>query len=420
MRAEGRQVTLVEPQPRLGGMIRSELLHGFQLECGPNVFLEKSELKTLISELNLTGSVRYPTIQPFKQFVWMDGLGAVSVPKGPKNFFQSKLLSFPDKIRILTRILKKRVLKPDAEDETVLEFFSRLLGERLVKTVMDPALRGIYGGDVDKLSARSVFPNLWEAAKQGDSLMSFMRSKGKGGSPQILIIENGNERLVNALWLTIQKSVQLIESSVLDVAPDQTGDRKFRINLKNGSEIGAEKVWVTTAGPATAQILRGLAPVEAEKLSKISYANLCSMHVSVSKHSKMLEDGFGIMFPRPFAPPMLGAMFNSVLFPHVAPPDRHLCTFMFGTIDNADLLSWPDERFFVTAMKALDGICELKDAELLKVTRWPRAIPQFQVGHHSLVKDLRSLEDKYRGLKFIGVDCGGVGVSDRVRVALTA
>jgi protoporphyrinogen oxidase len=58
--------------------------------------------------------------------------------------------------------------------------------------------------------------------------------------------------------------------------------------------------------------------------------------------------------------------------------------------------------------------------EFLNMVRWNGAIPQFSKGHYKVVEALDACEHDFPGIVFASVDRGGVGVSDRIRIAREA
>jgi oxygen-dependent protoporphyrinogen oxidase len=177
----GYRPVVIEPGA-FGGMIRTLSLDGFTLEQGPNVLVERAAMAELLSDLGIKDKVRYPAINPYGQFVWCRGR-PMKVPSGLLEFLASPLFSWSTKLALPYRLCKRGLLKPKAEDLSVLAFFTPLLGERSVRDVLDPVLKGIYGGDVEELSARMIFPGLWEAATQGLSLIGYMRRRPRGARP---------------------------------------------------------------------------------------------------------------------------------------------------------------------------------------------------------------------------------------------
>jgi oxygen-dependent protoporphyrinogen oxidase len=133
----------------------------------------------------------------------------------------------------------------------------------------------------------------------------------------------------------------------------------------------------------------------------------------------LIKDAFGVLFKAGMPNDLLGVMFNSQLFPHVAPPDKHVLTAIVGgaqarskEVNEAELR----ERLPAQLAELLG----LSGVEWLALTSWRDAVPQLKVGHHKVIATLDRVELSNPGLVFAGVDRGGVGVTDRVRIAREA
>lgn len=69
---------------------------------------------------------------------------------------------------------KRRSL--DIEDESVASFFRRRFGGGIATNLVGAVLHGIFAGDVERLSIKSVFPSLWrKEGQRGSVVRGFMR-----------------------------------------------------------------------------------------------------------------------------------------------------------------------------------------------------------------------------------------------------
>ena len=409
---QGVRPVLIEPGS-IGGMLRSIQQDGFNLEAGPNVLVERPHVMELMGELGLKGEVRYPSVQPYGQFVWCDGR-AQKVPSGPRELMKSSLFPWSIKISLPFKLFIPGLLKPRAEDVSVLEFFTPLIGEQVTRNMLDPVLKGIYGGDVEKLSARSIFSGLWAAGEKGLSLVGYIRRKPKGGKPNIFVVNGGIQRITNALWSSLQDKVDLVAAKAERLIEKDCGG--YDIHCSNGQIVPVDSVVVTNAGGSLSSLIQGLDTSLSARIGAQEYASLTVVHLAVSKSEKLLPDAFGILFPRGMPDNLLGVMFNSLIFPHVAPPDQQVLTVMVGGAQAGDMR--PDEaklrEQIPLLLKRYLGVSE---ARFMRATHWSHAIPQLKVGHHALVAELDRVEAEHPGVVFVGIDRGGVGVSDRVRLA---
>lgn len=407
----GERPVLIEPG-ELGGMVRTVVEDGFTRELGPNVLVERPDIVELLSQLNLGNEVTYPSVDPYGQYVWHQGQ-ARKVPAGALEFVRSPLFSLRTKVSLPLRILRPRVLQAPDDDSTVLDFFSPLIGRDGVEAVLDPVLKGIYGGDAALLSARTLFPGLWGAAQSGSSVLSYMRSRPKGGKPRIFVLRGGIQCLIHTLVPALGERVEIVREAATQVSRSGSG---YEVTTSTGRRIPASSCIVTTAGGATASLIRHIEPNLARQLEELEFASLTAVHLAVDRREKLIQRAFGVLCPGGMPENFLGVMFNSLIFPHMAPPDRHLLTVIVGGAQAKG--ETPDvERLKDAIPKLLGEMFGIKGAQWLGSFSWRGAIPQLIVGHHRLIDALDGAEARHPGLAFVGVDRGGVGVSDRIRVA---
>lgn len=409
--SQGKRVMLLEAG-ELGGVVQTKKIDGFTLELGPNVFLNKPHLMKLLADLKLEDEVVYAP-KGYKQFVWYDW-HAELVPKSPTAFLKTPLISLYDKLMLPFRGMRPGLLRPKAQDESVRQFLSRGLGRTPVDRIAAPALQGIFGGDLDKLSARSVLPELWRGAVESKSLLGMAFGKEP---KRAFVLRNGAASLISALAEKMSGSAEIKAGKVASMLHGPGGDARFEAQLVSGEKITASKVFVATSGEATAGFFKQLDPSFAADVAKMRAAPIVVAHVSVASGALLPANSFGMLFPPGEKSQLLGIMYNSLLFPHVAPKGRDLLTLCFGGIEGAQVMSRSDEEISSAAVEEVIDKLGFTMASALNIQRWPRAIPQYEVGHYQFVKKLREIEAKYQGLKFLGADFGGVGVPDRVRAA---
>jgi oxygen-dependent protoporphyrinogen oxidase len=402
-------------------MIRSLQRDGFTLETGPNVIVERPDLSQLVSELGLQSALRYPAIPKYGQWVWARNQ-PMKVPGGLGELLRSPLFSLKTKIALPFALFSPGLLTPRADDLSVLEFFEPLIGRRTAIEMLDPVLKGIYGGDVERLSARTIFPGLWEAAVRRQSLVGYMKSKPKGnGKPSVVVLQGGIEVLVSTLVQRLREAGVEFRScaaqEVASVGALTSGDAgRYSIKCSDGSVLETSRCVVTVAGEPLSALLESLDGPLASSVRSMQYASLTVFHGAVARSERLIPDAFGILFPAGMPDNLLGVMFNSLIFPHVAPPDKHLVTVIVGgaqsdrqRVDSADISARLPE--LLSATLGIQGF------SLLETTEWRHAIPQLAVGHHRLVQVCDDFESRYPGLFLAGVERGGVGVSDRIKMA---
>ncbi|MCB0339814.1 MAG: protoporphyrinogen oxidase, partial [Bdellovibrionales bacterium] len=190
----------------------------------------------------------------------------------------------------------------------------------------------------------------------------------------------------------------------------------FRAACEDGSVIHSRTVVIATSGLTTKEFVAPLSEKLENALAKMQYAPLVVVHAHASSTLTPFPDAFGVLLPKRAPYNSLGIMFNSVLFPHMAPAGQHLYTICLGGVGNGDILDLSDEAISEVVIgegKDLLGVNLSVDL----ITRWPRAIPQYGLEHGCLLEEMANAESSYQGLYFCGADRGGVGVPDRIKEA---
>jgi oxygen-dependent protoporphyrinogen oxidase len=94
--------------------------------------------------------------------------------------------------------------------------------------------------------------------------------------------------------------------------------------------------------------------------------------------------------------------------------------FLGGTRD-PDAPSLSDDALTALATRDLEAEGIVRgDPERVLLTRWERAIPQYERGHAARIAALAAAEARWPGLHFLGNYRGGISVGDVVASALDA
>jgi protoporphyrinogen/coproporphyrinogen III oxidase len=124
-------------------------------------------------------------------------------------------------------------------------------------------------------------------------------------------------------------------------------------------------------------------------------------------------DGFGFLAPRRESLRVLGCLFPSSLFPGRA-PDGHVALSAFaGGRTDPEVVEWDDQRLLDLVLGELRRALGVRGEPVVtRLRRWPRAIPQYELGHGRFVELARRIERELPGLVIAGNLIGGVSVPD--------
>lgn len=422
----GRKIRLFEASPRLGGVIRSVRDGAWLSEAGPNSFQESStEIVALLKELGLDSERLHANPSAKKRFIVREGK-LRPLPSSPGSFLTTPLFSAKAKLRILTEpLMRARQRRSDVDLAT---FIVDHFGQEVVDYAVNPFVSGIYAGDATKLSTRHAFPTLWESEQKKGSLIRGMMAAGKEkrakGNPRSSIISfrGGLQVLTDALAANIPPNSVLLNSTVERLEPGEP----WKVFWSRDGELGAEEFGgVILALPANslAQLRFGMddnCPLQ--QLAKIEYAPVTSLFLGFRRDQVGHPlDGFGALIPSGERRQILGAIFSSSLFPNRAPPDHVALTVLSGGTLNPATASGTDQDIVQRAHAELRTLIGLRgEAVVQKITRWPRAIPQYQLGYERYLDAICATERAHPGLIIAGQVRDGISLQNCVLSGLRA
>jgi oxygen-dependent protoporphyrinogen oxidase len=175
---------------------------------------------------------------------------------------------------------------------------------------------------------------------------------------------------------------------------------------------------VVLATPAfeAARLTAEVAPDAASELSSIRYASTGVVFLIYPEGTRdALPEGTGFVVPRGKAP-MTAATWLSTKWPDPAFGNRAVVRCYVGADGEDDVLDAPDADLVEACSRHLSAVVELPlEAEHAAVHRWPRSMPQYEVGHAERVRRIRGLLPA--GIFVVGNAYDGVGVADTIRGA---
>jgi protoporphyrinogen/coproporphyrinogen III oxidase len=414
--------TLFEKMPRLGGVIETRTEDGCLLECGPDSFISaKPEALALIKELGLEGEVigsndhqrtthilKHGKLVPLPEGVMM------IVPTKIMPMVQSNLLGWGTKIRMGFELLRRPKKYPD---RSVAEFVVDHFGQETLDYLAEPLLSGVYGGDPRELSVNSVLPRFvdMESTKGslGRAVMGAKRPPSQGGS-LFRTLASGLGTMIEALGTYAN-----VKHAGVDAIERQR--EGFRVRA-DGDWMDATNVVIATPAPQAVPLLESVDPELAKMLGTIPYSSsaLVSLAFDEAKFDGQ-RAGFGFLVPKCERDRMAACTFVATKFPHRAPDDRILLRCFFGGTGDEAILKESDESMVTIAREELRRILGLTTAPLFtRVSRWPKSMAQYTVGHAARMKEIKARAAAIPGLQLAGNAYDGIGLPDCVRTGRQA
>jgi oxygen-dependent protoporphyrinogen oxidase len=173
-----------------------------------------------------------------------------------------------------------------------------------------------------------------------------------------------------------------------------------------------------------------LAPVDAalgNELGDIPYSSSITINLVYDEtRIGQLPDGFGFLVPAVEGRAMLACTFVHRKFLGRTPPGKAVLRAFLGGMKGEALLAENDEALVVTARRELSEILGARTLsgdvapEHVQVSRWPRAMAQYAVGHRERMKRISARVAELPGLRLVGNAYDGIGVSDCIRLGRQA
>lgn len=405
---QGHAVSLFERSAQPGGSVRTIRENGWLVEAGPNSLQYGApELKAVVKELGLEAVMLTAGPAGKKRFIVRGGR-FVPVPAGPGPFFSTNLFSFGTKVRIFAELLKRPRIR--ATDLSLAELVRSHFNQELVDYAVNPLIAGIYAGDPEKLSVKHAFNMLWKAERSHGSLLRGMialvkekKARGESGVSPIVSFPEGLQALTDALAARLPAGALQLNTTVETVIPG----RPHRLVCKrDGQSCSGEFDAVVLAVPASglAQLTFGtLGERPLALLDSIPQPPVSSLYLGYRREQVAHPlDGFGGLVPAVEQRQVLGILFSTSLFPGRA-PEGHvgLTVFAGGTRqpDNARLDTPALLQRIAPDLRDLVGVSG--EPAFIKHTAWPKAIPQYNLGHERFLEPMTRCEQDHPGL-FIG------------------
>lgn len=409
-------LTVLEAADAVGGKIASVRENGWLCETGPNGFLDNEPATMrLIDAIGLRQDLQRSNDASRRRFLVRHGQ-LVELSMNPAKFLKSDLLSRRAKWRMAMELVVPR--RRGDEDESVGHFGRRRLGREFTEVMLDSMVSGIYAGDVDRLSVRAAFPKVAELERQYGGLFKGMlarqrqnRGKKKAG------VQAGPSGVLHSFREGMGQPIRTLAGSLGEVVRTGAAVRSvqregfiWRVELNTGRTLEADAVVMTTPAPVTAGALRRALPKAAEALDRIPIAGV---HVvCLGLHEAQIQadtDAFGALIPRSEGIRTLGAIFSSGTFTGRAPENKVLLTCMIGGRHDPTANDLTDDELrdqVLSDMRPVLGITG--DPSFVKVFRWARGIPQYELGHLDLVQTAREVAAEAGGIFLGGNSIAGV------------
>jgi protoporphyrinogen/coproporphyrinogen III oxidase len=419
------EVTVLEQHDRPGGTVWTQRESGFQVETGPNGFLDtKPTTLSLCRDLGLGERLIPASDAASKNRYLFLGDKLRPLPGGLASFLGSDLLSWRGKLGLVLERFRRR---PRGErDESIDAFARRRAGKEAAEVFADALVTGIYAGDPELLSLPATFPRLAALEREHGSVLKGLgrsarqrRAEARArGEPyqrpgRIWSFREGLRILIEALRDRLGGRL-LTGLDVRRVARAEGGRPGWVVSAEGKDRWEADAVVLTCPAYRQAGLLADLDPELAGLVGGIAYNRVAVVALGYRRADVPgTLDGFGFIAPQRLRRDVLGVQWCSSTFPDRAPPGAVLLRAMCGGWHRAEVAGWDEPRLLGAVRAELRLAMGVTAHPVFhRVVRWDRAIPQYHLGHLERVARVEALTARHPGLFLGGNAYRGVALND--------
>jgi oxygen-dependent protoporphyrinogen oxidase len=412
------EFVLFEASPRLGGLIRTEHSDGFTIDAGPDSLLvQKPAAVQLCEELGLSRQLM-ATRTPRTAYVLRDGRlcplpspSVLGIPTSLAALWRYDLLDWPARLRVA---IEPFIPASPAADESVASFFRRRFGAATVDLIAEPLLGGIHAGDVEKLSMRSVFPRLTQAAQQPGGI-----ARNLGGVPRsadsgmFRALRGGMADLVSGIERTLPRGA--VRTSCAATRLERRGSGWTLV--AGGDRVEASAVILAAPAPLAGSLLRPLDPDAAQLCDGVPYVSTTSVALGWRRRdvSHPLSGTGFVVARRHNSVRITACTWVSSKWEHRAPPDHVLIRAFAGGAHDPGAVDLDDQGLIDMAVRDLAPLLGISAAPMLsRVFRARNAGAQHLVGHGARMAALAGRLALLPGLFVAGSGFESIGIPDCV------
>jgi oxygen-dependent protoporphyrinogen oxidase len=315
-------------------------------------------------------------------------------------------------------------------DESLASFVSRRFGKEVLDRLAQPLLGGIYGADPELLSLRATMPQFLEAEQQSGSVMFGLRQaqRSEDGSRErrwdksesgarysmFVSIDKGMSVLVNTLIGKLPENTLKTSTPLLAISRSTAG---WELTFEDGQTESFDFCILAIPAWESARVIREIDSSLADDLASIEYVSSAVINFVFDREQiSHALDGFGFVVPEIEHRTITASSFFSIKFPGRTKDNQVVVRVFLGNTLHPEVYELDDQEMKQRALLDLSHYLGISGTPKLSwLRRWPRSMPQYEVGHLDLVSRIRRKLERLPGLLLAGNAFEGVGIPDCVR-----
>ena len=432
-------VVLLEASSRLGGVLRTERRDGYLIEHGADNFITTMPWALdFCKRIGFEDRLVATNDAHRRAFVVRKGRlraipagFAIMAPSRIWPVLSTPILSPLGKLRLAAEPFIPR--RKTGSDESMASFVARRLGRETYERLVQPLVAGIYTADPDKLSLEATMPRFRKMEQEHGSLIRAMWRGTRNSRPsdqeasgarysQFVAPREGMSALVDTVAARLPKRAIHRNSPVarLIELPGKRWQIEFADQTKQ--RITVDGIVLALPSHQISQLLRTVNHDLADELYRIKYGS-CAL-VTIGFRREQIRhplNGFGVVVPLSEQRKILSASFSSVKYPGRAPDGEVLIRTYIGGECQRDLLDLNDKDLIEIAHLELNELLGVEGRpRMVHINRQTNAMPQYHVGHVSLVKKITERVNQIPGIVLASNALHGVGIPHCIHTAEVA
>jgi oxygen-dependent protoporphyrinogen oxidase len=152
-------------------------------------------------------------------------------------------------------------------------------------------------------------------------------------------------------------------------------------------------------------------------IDQMKYAKVAQITIGFKHWNGIPIQSFGGLVPSAEKRDVLGVLLLSSFLKNRAPKDGALLSVFVGGVRKPELIEYSDEELTALVKREIlemMGLPEFKP-DLLKIFRYPYAIPQYSFESKNKLEAIAFLEKEFEGIILAGNIRDGIGMADRIK-----
>jgi len=424
----GARTCLIEARPALGGCVARHTVAGLTFDRGAESFATRNpSVSRLVESLGLTDRLVSP--EPVGAWVYtrrgplqLPASGLLGIPVSAWSPDVRRAVGLIGSVRAsFDDVLPRRVGTRGQLGQPVSlgSLVRARMGSRVLSTLVNPVVSGVYSVDPDRVDVDTVAPGLHDALAREGTLgkaVGSLRTLAPPGAVAASLV-GGMTELVLALEADLRARGVEIRTSTAVTALRREG--QHWLIEAGGTAVRAARVMVCAPGEVAAGLLEAEVPSLAELVAQAATPVVLATLVLWAPELDGSPRGTGVLVSPEVtdveAKGLTHATAKWTWLREAAGPGRHLIRLSYGRAGKETRVPDSDQEFRAVALRDASRLLGVDlvagQVEGFARTEWPGGLPHPVPGHSRLALAARDELRQGPGIDVSGAWIAGTGLA---------